>query len=233
MNAQPPYSKTILCLANSRRPGGTCFAGKEFTAGSAGVWLRPVDSANSGAISVANRTYPDGSHADLLDIASVPLSRPNPHLHHKEDHEIAAGSRWTKTGRASWDDVVRATDNVAGHLWNHGDSSYHGINDKVSEASAAALAGSLYLINPANLELVVALESVFQGQSVRKVRASFHYNGSPYNFVVTDEPVEMNYLAKGDGRYKIDNARLCISLAEILHGSATKLVAAVITPDRV
>jgi hypothetical protein len=43
----------------------------------------------------------------------------------------------------------------------------------------------------------------------------------------------MNYLAKGDGRYKIDNARLCISLAEILHGSATKLVAAVITPDRV
>ena len=233
MNAQPPYSRTILCLANSRRPGGTCFAGKEFAAGRAGAWLRPVDSANRGAVSVLSRTYADGSLADLLDIVSVPLSRPSPHLHHKEDHEVFVGSRWTKAGQASWEDVVRATDNFAGPLWNHGDSSHHGTNDKVSEAVATALTGSLYLINPTNLELVVAWESAFQAPNVRKVRANFLYNGIPYNFVVTDEPVEARFFSMSDGRYRIDNARLCVSLAEILHGNAIKLVASVITPDRV
>jgi hypothetical protein len=68
---------------------------------------------------------------------------------------------------------------------------------------------------------------------VRRVRAQFTYNKIPYNFVVTDEPVETDYFAKDDGTYRIKDVRLCVSLAEVLNGNATKLVAAVITPDRV
>lgn len=227
------YKKTLLCLANSRRPGGTCFAGKELVGGKFSGWIRPINTANNGAISRRDRLYEDQSHASLLDSVVVTLQGHKPHLHHREDHQIKSDEYWRKTGRATWQDVVKATDVVSGELWVNEDSSWHGQNDKVSEASAAKLTGSLYLIEPTNLDLVVAWESAYRGGKVRRVRADFSYNGTPYNFVVTDEPVEKAYFTKGDGTYRIKDVRLCISLAEVLRGSATKLVAAVITPDRV
>ena len=46
-----PYSKTILSLANSRRPDGHCFAGKEFANGTAGGWIRPINTAHRNAVS--------------------------------------------------------------------------------------------------------------------------------------------------------------------------------------
>lgn len=228
-----PYEKTILSLANSRRPGGTCFAGKEFAKGQSSKWVRPVNAANGDAISAQDRLYEDRSHAEILDIVKVPFLAPKPHLHHVEDHQIDAAAFWAKVGRATWQDVENATDLIKGELWVNEDSSYHGQNDKVSEASAAKLGGSLYLIEPLKLELVVGMESVYQAPDIRRVRAKFLYNGIRYNFVVTDEPVEQAYFAKADGAYRIDDARLCVSLAEVLRGSATKLVAAVITPDRI
>ena len=227
------YSKSILCLANSRRPGGTCFAGKEFASGKAFDWIRPINAAHHGAVSDRDRLYQDNSHADLLDIVSIALKEPKPHLHHQEDHQILDDKYWVKTGRATWEDVVKATDVVEGALWVNEGSIRHGQNDKVSEVSAAKLAGSLYLIEPKNLDLVVGKESAFQAPDIRRVRAKFTYNGTRYNFVVTDDPVEQAYFAKGGGTYRINDVRLCVSLAEALNGNATKLVAAVITPDRV
>ena len=227
------YDKTILCLANSRRPGGTCFAGKELIGSKLAGWIRPVNSAHQGAISAQDRLYNGGSHAELLDKVTVTLQKPAPHLHHQEDHQIDASKYWVKISRATWNEVVNATDIVKGELWVNDDSSWHGQNDKVSEASASKLKGSLYLIEPTNLKLVVGWESVYQGPDIRRVRAEFEYNNISYNFVVTDEPVEKTYFAKDDGTYPAKNVRLCISLAEIKHGNAIKLVAAVITPDRV
>ncbi len=232
-NKMSTYRKTILCLANSRRPGGTCFAGKELVAGKPSSWIRPVNAVNNGAISAQDRLYRDKSHAELLDVVTVSLQEPTPHLHHQEDHQIKSDEYWEKVRRATWQDVKKATDVVEGDLWINGDSSWHGQNDKVSEASASKLNGSLYLIEPTNLDLVVGWETVYNGPDVRKVRAQFTYNGSTYNFVVTDEPVENTYFAKGDGTYRVKDVRICISLAEVWHGNAMKLVAAVITSDRV
>jgi hypothetical protein len=227
------YHKTILCLANSRRPGGTCFAGKEFAGGKSSGWIRPTNAAHGGAVSADDRLYPDRSHAELLDIVKVPLRAAKPHLHHQEDHQIDARYSWEKAGRAKWNNVIEATDVVGGLLWVNEDSSFHGQNDKVSEASVAKLPGSLYLIEPVDLDLVVGWESAYRAPDVRRVRANFFYNKIRYNFVVTDEPVESLYFEKGDGTYRIKDVRLCVSLAEVLNGNATKLVAAVITPDRV
>lgn len=227
------YYKTILCLANSRRPGGTCFAGKEFASGKTSGWVRPINASHHGALSTQDRLYKDNTYADVLDIVKVALQEPKPHLHHKEDHQIRADEYWEKIGRATWQDVVKATDVVKDALWVNDDSSFHGQNDKVNEASAAKLSGSLYLVEPTDLDLVVSKESMFQAPDERRLRARFTYNSLRYNFVVTDESVEASYLAKGDGTYRIKDVRLCISLAEVLHGNAIKLVAAVITPDRV
>jgi len=227
------YHKTILCLANSRRPKGTCFAGKEFAAGETANWIRPVNASNGGAVSDHDRLYKDNSHADVLDIVRIPLKQPKPNLHHKEDHEIQDDQFWEKVGRATWPQIVGATDNVQGPLWSNGDSSHHGRNDKVSEKIAAKLAGSLYLIAPSRLNLVVGFESAFKKPDVRKVRADFTYGGTTYNFVVTDLVVEKEFFDKGDGTYTINDARLCVSLGEIFYGSAIKLAAAVIKSDRI
>ena len=227
------YQKTLLCLANSRRPGGTCVAGKEFAAGKALGWIRPINTTNGGAISLRDRVYSNQSHADVLDIVTIDFESPKPHLHHQEDHQIDAGTCWKKSGRGTWKDVVAATDTVSGALWINEGSSYHGTNDKVSEASAAKLKGSLLLVEPVGLELVVGMESAYQAPDVRRVRAKFRYNDIAYNFVVTDEVIEQAYFAKGNGTYRIEDARLCVSVAEVLNGNATKLVAAVFTSDRV
>jgi len=157
--------------------------------------------------------YKDKSHADLLDIVKIPLVKPTPNLHHKEDHQIDADGYWEKVGRATWPQIVGATDNVKGPLWSNGDSSRHGRNDKVNEKIAAKLAGSLYLIAPSRLNVVVGYESGWNGPDVRKVRADFTHGGASYNFVVTDPAVRAEYEAKKDGTYKISDALLCASLA--------------------
>jgi hypothetical protein len=148
------YQKTVLCLANSRRPGGNCFAGKEMTDGQIGGWIRPINSVHGGAIADQDRLYEDHSHAELLDIVKIPCNAPKPNLHHQEDHQIQDDKYWAKVGRATWKQIVSAIDAVKGPLWSNGDDSFHGRNDKVSKAIASKLKGSLYLIAPSRLDLV-------------------------------------------------------------------------------
>jgi hypothetical protein len=228
-----PYTKTILCLANSRRPDGNCFAGKEVASGITGQWIRPVNTAHRNAVSNQDRQYEDRSLADLLDVVAIPLEAPRPNGHHREDHQIQVGQRWTKVGRATWKQVVGATDTVAGTLWPNEHNSYHGTNDKVSEETCATQPGSLLLIEPSRLDLVVDTESQYIGADRRRVRADFTFNGVRYNFVVTDPWIEASYFAGGNGTFRINGSRLCISLPEVINGHSTKLVAAVITPERV
>lgn len=223
---------TILSLANSWRPDGRCFAGKDYSTGVPGVWIRPVNVNNRDAISDANREYPDGTHADVLDILQIPIRAARPHGHHTEDYEINTERRWTKIGRATWRTVTEATDQVQGTLWPNISSSFHGTNDKVSEAIALAQPNSLALIRPTTLNLVVAEESQFNGPDRRRIRANFSFNNSTYNFVVTDPWVSEHFFPRGNGTYPIPESRLCISLPEIIGGNSTKLVAAVITPER-
>jgi hypothetical protein len=208
-------------------------AGKEFAGGKTGAWIRPVDPKNDNAISEQESLYKDGASADLLDIVTIPMTEPKPQHYHTENHQIDPGFYWAKHGRATSDQIVAATDNVAGALWLDGESSFHGANDKVAEASANGLPNSLLLIKPSRLSLVVAEESQYGGGSKRKVRADFTLNGVNYNFVVTDPWIETKYFAKADGTYPLNDARLCVSLAEASNGLAIKLVAAVITPDRI
>jgi hypothetical protein len=232
MSQEPKYVKTILCLANSRRPGGRCVAGKEFSGGEIGGWIRPINEQNGHAISEIDLQFQDGTAVDVLDVVTIPMVEPNPQGHQKENHLIAPDHAWTKQFRVTWPQIVAATDAVVGTLWPNGDSSYHGQNDKVSEALSSGVENSLMLIDPTTVALVVGPESQYGGGSRRRVRAVFTFNESHYNFVVTDPWIEAKCFAGADGRFPIVGSRLCVSLAEVLSGSATKLIATVITPDR-
>ena len=211
MTDRPKYTKTILCLANSRRPSGRCVAGKEFASGKAGAWVRPVNPNNSDAISEADLQYKNGEFADVLDIVSIPMVEAKPHGHQTENEQIDPRFHWVKQSRATWVQIVEATDNVQGALWLNGDSSYHGTNDKVAQEKANTLKNSLVLIKPSRLSLIVGEESQFGGGSRRRVRASIDFNGQHYNFVVTDPWIEDEYFAGKDGTFQIAESRLLLA----------------------
>ena len=224
------YEKTILCLANSRRPDGRCIAGREVGAIGYGDWVRPVSARDSEEISEEERRYEDGKDPKVLDIIKIQMLEPKPNFYQTENHIIDDQYYWEKVGHAGWDNEIEALDEVSGPLWANVGSTWHGLNDKVPEAIANQFSSSLYLIRPDEIEVHVAREGGDFGPPKRKVRASFILNGIRYKFVVTDPIIERHYLAQPNGSYQIEEAIFCLSLSGLFHGYAYKLVATMITP---
>lgn len=227
------YTKTIVCLANSRKPpSGRCVAGREVSASGFGHWIRPVSGRATQEISEEERRYQDGKDPMVLDVIAIEMTSHQPQHHQQENHLIDDQDYWVKTSRLSWRDLQGAVEDPGGPLWVNGHCSSNGQNDQVSEHESAGLSRSLYLVRPETLSIVVAREGGGFAPSRRRVRARFTLNGFSYRLVVTDPWVERRYLAGGDGETHVSDALLCVSLAEVFHGYAYKLAAAVITPER-
>lgn len=228
------YERTIICLANSRKPpSGRCIAGKELGDTRAGYWLRPVSSRSSREVSEEERRYETGNKAQLLDIITVPLNTHSPLGHQTENHILADDYYWTKEGTATLDQVNALIDPFDANFWVQAESTYHGLNDKVSEQVAAGIASSLKLIAPTNLQIHVLVEEGFEGRpSRRRVRAEFGYHNRTYRLSVTDPEIEDHYLRQAVGVYPIGDSTLCISLVEPWNGYAFRVVASVIYPAR-
>lgn len=227
------YTKTIVCLANSRKPpSGRCVAGREMLASGFGDWVRPVSTRPTQEISEEERRYKDGVDPQVLDVIAIPLIKPQPQNHQQENHVIDVDCYWEKKGTVSWSDLQAAVEDPKGPLWLNGYSSSNGENDQIPQSRASKLTRSLYLIRPDVLRLAVASEGGSFGPPRRRVRALFKFFGHRYCLVVTDPQVERDYLRGKDGEFKLDDALLCVSLGESYHGYAYKLAAAVITPKR-
>ena len=227
------YTKNIVCLANSTKFSGSCFAGKEVVGNRFGAWIRPVSNRTGEEINSEEQALPDGNCPKLLDVVSVPLLEPKPTHHQQENHLIDAHQRWGKVGNINHAELPGLLDSVSGDLWINGSSSSAGDNDRVSMADAKELGGSLLLIHPESLTIIVQRKP-FDGK--KQVRADFTHNGRNYNLAVTDPVSERKYQdtsqehelpysqhIAGDGTY------LCVSLAEkLLHDYYYKLIAAII-----
>ncbi|MCH7543309.1 MAG: hypothetical protein IIB65_06700 [Proteobacteria bacterium] len=224
------YNKTILCLANSRRPTGRCIAGKEVVSDGYGNWLRPVSARDSEEISEEERRYEDGTDPKVLDIIRILFLEPRPTIYQTENHVIDDQDYWEKVDQAGWNDVIEALDLVPGPLWQNVGSTRHGLNDKIPENIAGQFSSSLCLIRPDDIEVHVEREDGDFGPPRRRVRASFILNDTSYKFVITDPIIERHYLAQSNGSYSIEDAIFCISLSGLFQGHAYKLVATMITP---
>lgn len=233
MSSKPAYTKTILCLANSRKMSGRCLAGKELTGSNTGAWIRPVSARPEEEISEDDRRYQDGQTAQLLETISIPFSAPKPHNFQSENHVIDPAFYWRKTGDATWVQVESALDNVQGPLWLNGHSTYHGSNDQVPEQEAVKFGNSLLLVRPTNLNITVGNEGGVFGPAKRRARANFALNQAHYSLSLTDAEMERRYLVGQNGSFPVGDAILCVSLGELFKGHAYKLAAALITPDRV
>ncbi len=225
----PSYAETIVCLANSRKPpSGRCIAGKEKLNSGYGSWIRPVSERPSAEVSEEERRYEDGRDPRVLDIIYVPMKAPAPSLHQIENHIIDANYYWKKVSELAWKELWHLLDNP-GTLWFNGDSTYHGLNDRVKIEVAAKLKGSLLLIKPEGLIVRVQTEGAEFKNPRRRVRAEFKYGAAKYILIVTDPIAERFFLSKGNGDYPVADSYLCVSLAgEHTDGYCYKLVASVI-----
>ncbi|HUI55631.1 MAG TPA: hypothetical protein VLY04_11705 [Bryobacteraceae bacterium] len=223
------YRKQIVCLANSRKPGGRCVAGKETLQEGYGQWIRPVSVRPSAEVSLEERQYENGSDPQILDMIDIPMLAAVPHAHQTENHMIDPSHYWTWKGAATWDDLAKMED-TPNTLWINLDSTYHGRHDRVAQTAAASLPSSLFLIKPEDVTVRVLTPGADFGNPKRAVRAGFRYRGVHYNFKVTDPKAERAFLARENGDYNIAGGLyFCISLTEAhTDGYCYKLVATVI-----
>lgn len=227
------YTKKIVCLANSRKISGRCIAGRELTDNGIGSWVRPVSKRATREISETDRRYQNGQRASILDIIEVPMLEPAPHYHHTEDHLIDENEYWIKNGEAGWETIEEMLEPNNSPLWINGEQTFHGLNDKISEEEAATLNSSLLLVRPSDLNILVRIESGFQGRpGKRNARARFNIDGETYLLQITDPKAEAEYLGRENGTYPVDDAIICLSLSEAWKGYVFKLVAAIFTQTR-
>jgi hypothetical protein len=228
------YTKTVICLANSRKLSGRCIAGKEYVDNIVGEWVRPVSKSSTGEISEVDRRFQDGTDPKVLDIINITMIQPHPHGVQSENHLIDDGNYWSLVRKATWAEVLSMIDFVPGALWNNSSSSYNGLHDRLDETQAAqyavALPGSLKLIRVADLKIIVLVEGAEFGNGKRKVRGLFSLNGYNYMLSITDPVVERACLAGENGEHFVGDAVLCISLSEPYNGYIYKLIATVIVP---
>ncbi len=222
-----PTTKTIVCFANSFRPGGSCVAGIEYNNGVFGDWIRPVSNRANQAISVDEETYADGSRVALLDVVEITLDAHHPELHQTENWIISSGVRWEKVGQltpAQAQGAVAPSDRA---LWGPSSSTYNGIRDELHANIANAATSSLILIQPESATVEV-INNPFADED--QLWVSFVWSGVSHKIKLTD-PVQFQRLNTGAGTsHSLEFPILCISLAKVWkqRGTASKLVAGLI-----
>lgn len=149
------YTKEIVCLANSRKPpSGRCVAGREYSKGTVGPWIRPVSERTGLEISEEERRYQDGSQAAVLDVVQIVFKQAQALRHQTENQQIHDEYWWTKVGQVTFADVLAMVESPSA-LWLDGHGTYNGENDYVPEADAAKVKTSLVLVRPKKTTLVV------------------------------------------------------------------------------
>ncbi len=223
--------RRIVCLANSRKPGGRCVAGKLYAQGKFGEWLRPISNREGEELSEQERHTSKGIEPALLDILEFTIYKHNPSSHQPENFVINPQHKFKQVGRISAQELLKVIDRPT-NLWIMGyQSKTFGKNDLVPPTRISEVTNSLYLINPHSFTI-----QVVQGTYRLQVRGHFTYLGAEYNLQITDPIVEERFIPKGVGEYKIEDVLLTISLAEKLFTVASnpsssgyyKLIAGVI-----
>lgn len=215
----------LVCLANSRKYGGYCFAGKELSQEN-NPWFRAVSEKQTGELAVTDFLLQDGSIPELLDIIAVPFNQQVIHDFQKENFSFYKNKQWIKKGKLPFSEVFRLCDPVDS-IWDCNYHSQFGYNDRLPvEIILKAPVSSLLLVKPEQLSLKVQLES--KGRKI--VRAKFTFKYMEYLLPVTDPKVEKVYLNKDFGLYPQyqEELYLCLSLSEPFYGYCYKLVAGII-----
>ncbi|HET9309580.1 MAG TPA: hypothetical protein VFO46_26420 [Candidatus Sulfotelmatobacter sp.] len=225
------YTKTIVCLANSRKLTGRCVAGKEWDGRAPGPWCRPVSARDRGELTAERWYATSWRDPRLLDLIQVGLLGPHPSGCQTENHLVDTNVRWKFAGRIPAQRLLPGLDHPEGALWVNGESTSGGLNDRVHAAVADEQQNSLVLVRPDRLVIKVNTEAANTEHARRRVRGQFSLAGHEYILSITDPIVEGPILRQPDGfTTELQRPILCISLSEkfVAQNACYKLIAGVI-----
>jgi hypothetical protein len=217
----------LVVLANSRKSGGFCMAGKVLEEnGRVAGWVRPVSSVVERGLPLSRIMCSDGLPAHILDVVAQDWG-PNMPILHQSENRMMGPSTLSRCGRVSWSDLATLADNSSSPLWLDGYSSSAGRNDRVPSGHLKQLPGSLKLL--AIDHLVLSRNIGFEGKT--KHRAEFCVDGRSYNLALTDT-VATTWLGQCQ-RLELPGSYVCVSLAVPFNdGFAYKVAATIITMQR-
>jgi hypothetical protein len=225
------YTKTIVCLANSRKLTGRCVAGKQWDGCRPGAWCRPVSARERGELTAERWYAKSWRDPKLLDLIQVGLLEPRPSGFQTENHLVDASIKWRFIGRVPAQCLLASLDQPKGALWVNGESTSGGLNDRLHAALAERQPNSLVLIQPELLLIRVNTEAANTDHARRRVRGQFSLAGHEYILSITDPVVEDAILRNPDGfSAELQQPILCISLSEkfVAQNACYKLIAGVI-----
>lgn len=208
---------TIICLTNSRKPGGRCVAGLDCKTGE---WIRPV-RRGGGAVTIGDISYISGHPAKVLDIIKIPVIEREPLYYQPENWVIDIKKYWEKKGKFSAEEL----ENFCGKV----EYIFCNSSDRLSvEQCQSNVDSSLTLVK---LNKIMFEKKEKPHGSGTQIRAHFKYKKHWYNLVVTDVEWEQGFNKKENGCHEYEGVfYLVISLGELLEttNSHFKLVASVI-----
>ena len=218
--------KYFICLANSYKHGGRCIAGIEVVPqsdGSLGIvrhddgrprWIRPVSMSANGEI--PNHLAESFKIFSLVKLTDV---EPCPDNAHTEDVHCTRMEICPFELSPTKDFLNQLIDNQhQAVFYFRGKSIPTTIIDRLDY--------SLMLIHPDN-----ACAYCDEERENSKYRMKFTYNGSNYDFPITD-PVFLEQFKKSPDSYAdLDGAYLVLSLGIAFEGFHYKLVATVLIPN--
>ncbi len=224
-------SVRFVCLANSTKNRGRCIAGRiigedrEF-----GSWIRPVSARPTREVDLGEMRLLDGSTPSLLDIIEVNVTNLPVHSlgHQVENRLIDRSAPWRRLGRISVEELGRATE-PSGELWGHGFSSSKGQHDRIPATDLAYFRHSLRLVHVPLVTIQVTDAYSLSGEDRKQVRALFRLGNVGYCLKVKDPDIELPYLQREKGEYRLGPSFVTVSVAEPYDdGYGYKLVAAII-----
>lgn len=229
--------KQIVCFANSRKPDGKCFAGKDIIDKR---WIRPISSRQSESLfpkeecvrsndcskcTICNPLIPN-----LLDVVEIELCGYAGRAHQVENYYIGS-KKWKKIGILNVKLINQFLDANIQNLWVDGYQASNRKNDRVPVSKSSLLQNSLRLIEVKSLNLEVVFEGARYGNARKKVNGNFYYNGVEYIIPITDVSIEGQYLNLATGIYSLPNhgkrILLCLSMGKDYNGYIYKFISGV------
>ncbi len=225
--------KRILCLTNSRKPGGTCFAGRILAGeGVVGAWIRPIGRRESEAVSEREQQLANDRIAHPLDVIDVPVLGVKPHACQTENWLIDDSRPWAMVRQATSSELASCIENPTS-IWLNGHSTRNGYHDEMPRVAADQLTNSLVMVKAPSVRLRVFAPGQEFGNSARRIQGFFVHNRVKYGIRVTDIQVEEEFLKREDGIYELGASCITVSISEPFRKSngvdyRYKLIAAII-----
>lgn len=204
--------KTFVCLAKSWRPGGYCFAGREYDNGQIGSWLRPISFRDDNAVWDSECRYQNGSIPKPLDIVRFEIKGHCPDGVQSENCYFDSQVHWEKVGSFSKSHLISICDEPDS-IWGVGQSSVNGLNDKVLCMFGPPYTNSLLLIHSPEGKVVKQKEYINDEEKIR-LRLEFSYGGSVYLLSLKDSQYSYDYKSKEFGEYRIGPCCVTVSLTK-------------------